>query len=93
TPANLLRRSQNYLNTSQPAQNPSNPLRESQNYLKPKQKSQLKSNLQYFLGLHQVTHTDSVTCHRPDPPVSKQEKSVFTEKDFQKIQKEYFSNL
>ncbi|KAF4111770.1 ribosomal protein S19 binding protein 1 [Onychostoma macrolepis] len=74
-------------------------------YRKKQKKSQLKSNLQYFLGADSKTpsrdtraivqqHSGRRACHRPDPPVSKpEEKSVFTEKDFQKFQKEYFSNL
>uniref|UniRef100_A0A8C2KJ63 Uncharacterized protein n=1 Tax=Cyprinus carpio TaxID=7962 RepID=A0A8C2KJ63_CYPCA len=93
-PSNLLRQSQTYL---KPAQNPSN--QQSQTYSKPAQrplnpikplekqkKRQLKSNLQYFLGADCETQNRPAACHRPDPP-------VFTEKDFQKIQKEYFSNL
>uniref|UniRef100_A0A672K540 Active regulator of SIRT1 n=1 Tax=Sinocyclocheilus grahami TaxID=75366 RepID=A0A672K540_SINGR len=34
-------------------------------------------------------HSGRRACHRPDPPASKpEEESVFTEKDFQKFQKE-----
>ncbi|XP_016364925.1 active regulator of SIRT1 [Sinocyclocheilus rhinocerous] len=74
-------------------------------YRKKQKKSQLKSNVEYFLAADHKTqsrdtgkivqqHSGRRSCHRPDPPASKpEEESVFTEKDFQKFQKEYFSNL
>ncbi|XP_042613559.1 ribosomal protein S19 binding protein 1 [Cyprinus carpio] len=74
-------------------------------YRKKQKKSQLKSNVEYFLASDHKTqsrdtrkivqqHSGRRSCHRPDPPASKpEEESVFTEKDFQKFQKEYFSNL
>ncbi|XP_043086774.1 ribosomal protein S19 binding protein 1 [Puntigrus tetrazona] len=74
-------------------------------YRKKQKKSQLQSNLQYFLGAERNVqsqktrkiveqHSGRRACLRPDPTVSKpQQNSVFTEKDFQKFQKEYFSNL
>ncbi|XP_051562923.1 ribosomal protein S19 binding protein 1 [Myxocyprinus asiaticus] len=70
-----------------------------------KKKSQLTSNLEYFLSTDYKTQTNHSTkiikqnsgrraCHQPDLPDTKQEeKSVFTEKEFQKFQKEYFTNL
>uniref|UniRef100_A0A8C1EE47 Active regulator of SIRT1 n=1 Tax=Cyprinus carpio TaxID=7962 RepID=A0A8C1EE47_CYPCA len=77
----------------------------SDEYRKKQKKSQLKSNVEYFLASDHKTqsrdtrkivqqHSGRRSCHRPDPPASKpEEESVFTEKDFQKFQKEYFSNL
>ncbi|XP_059415501.1 ribosomal protein S19 binding protein 1 [Carassius carassius] len=74
-------------------------------YRKKQKKSQLKSNVEYFLAADHKTqnrdtrkivqqHSGRRACHRPDPPAStSEEQSVFTEKDFQKFQKEYFSKL
>ncbi|XP_073726727.1 active regulator of SIRT1 [Misgurnus anguillicaudatus] len=74
-------------------------------YRKKQKKSQLTSNLEYFLSTDYKTqskHTGKIikqnsgrrACHQPDLPVSKpEEKSVFTEEEFQKFQEEYFSNL
>ncbi|XP_026116572.1 active regulator of SIRT1 [Carassius auratus] len=74
-------------------------------YRKKQKKSQLKSNVEYFLAADHKTknrdtrkivqqHSGRRACDRPDPPASTpEEQSVFTEKDFQKFQKEYFSKL
>ncbi|XP_017548414.1 ribosomal protein S19 binding protein 1 [Pygocentrus nattereri] len=74
-------------------------------YRKKQKKSQLKSNLKYFLATSYKTneyHTKTIlkqntgrlSRHRPDKPVRKpQEKSIFTEEEFQRFQEEYFSNL
>ncbi|XP_051985866.1 ribosomal protein S19 binding protein 1 [Xyrauchen texanus] len=74
-------------------------------YRKKQKKSQLTSNLEYFLSTDyktQTSHSSKIikqnsgrrACHQPDLPDSKpKEKSVFTEEEFQKFQKEYFSNL
>ncbi|XP_036425948.1 ribosomal protein S19 binding protein 1 [Colossoma macropomum] len=74
-------------------------------YRKKQKKSQLKSNLKYFLGTsykinehHTKTilkqNTGRLSRHQPDKPVKKpQEKSIFTEEEFQRFQEEYFSNL
>lgn len=75
---------------------------------KKKQKSEdhLCSNLKYFLGtsgsakqsstqkiIHQVSGRQS--RYQPDRPVAKppEEKSVFTEEEFQAFQKEYFGKI
>ncbi|KAI7807436.1 ribosomal protein S19 binding protein 1 [Triplophysa rosa] len=74
-------------------------------YRKKQKKNQLSSNLAYFLAADNKTQTKHVgkiiqqhsgrrACHQADLPVNKpEEKSVFTEQEFQKFQKEYFSKL
>ncbi|XP_067314678.1 ribosomal protein S19 binding protein 1 [Pseudorasbora parva] len=74
-------------------------------YRKKQKKCQLTSNLQYFLSSANKTqnsHAKKIVqksssrraCHQPDRSVQKPaEKSVFSEEEFQKFQKEYFSNL
>ncbi|XP_026869418.1 active regulator of SIRT1 isoform X1 [Electrophorus electricus] len=75
-------------------------------YRKKQKKSQLSANLEYFLGTSYVTqehhtkkiqqqNTGRLSRHQPEQPVRKpaQEKSIFTEEEFQKFQKEYFANL
>ncbi|XP_051751908.1 ribosomal protein S19 binding protein 1 [Ctenopharyngodon idella] len=74
-------------------------------YRKKRKRSNYGTNLNYFrskTNKTQSTHTTKIieknssrrACHQPDQPVKKPaEKSVFTEEEFQKFQKEYFSNL
>ncbi|XP_062853863.1 ribosomal protein S19 binding protein 1 isoform X2 [Trichomycterus rosablanca] len=76
-------------------------------YRKKQKKSQLSTNLHYFLGSGYTTqnsYTNKIlhqnagrqSRNQPDKPVQKQsvqEKSIFTEEEFQKFQKEYFSSL
>ncbi|KAA0713477.1 Active regulator of SIRT1 40S ribosomal protein S19-binding protein 1 [Triplophysa tibetana] len=77
----------------------------SDEYRKRQKKNHLSSNLEYFLAAAnktQTKHTGKIiqqhsgrrACHQPDLPVTKpEEKSVFTEQEFQKFQQEYFSKL
>ncbi|KAG1934220.1 ribosomal protein S19 binding protein 1 [Pimephales promelas] len=75
-------------------------------YRKKQKKSKLGLNLKYFLSSASKTQSSHATkiveqkssrraCHQPDRPARKPavEESVFTEDEFQKFQKEYFSNL
>ncbi|XP_030638440.1 active regulator of SIRT1 [Chanos chanos] len=75
-------------------------------YRKKQKKSHLGSNLEYFLGAKEKTQENNTkkillqnsgrqSRNQPDVPVKKpqEEKSLFTEEQFQKFQKEYFGNL
>ncbi|KAL7890805.1 hypothetical protein AOLI_G00002810 [Acnodon oligacanthus] len=74
-------------------------------YRKKQKKSKLNSNLKYFLATSYKTsehhtkmilkqNTGRLSRHQEDKPVRKpQEKSIFTEEEFQRFQEEYFSNL
>lgn len=75
-------------------------------YRKKQTKSHLTSNLEYFLGTGHAAkqsatqkilnhNSGRLSRHRPDKPVRKtrEEKSVFTEDEFQAFQKEYFGKI
>ncbi|TRY55530.1 hypothetical protein DNTS_003656 [Danionella cerebrum] len=74
-------------------------------YRKKQKKSQLSTNLQYFLNSDYKTGGSNSTkvqqqsagrrsSHQPDLPQPRaEEKPIFTEKEFEKFQKEYFSKL
>ncbi|XP_048056807.1 ribosomal protein S19 binding protein 1 [Megalobrama amblycephala] len=74
-------------------------------YRKKRKRSNYGTNLSYFrckANKTQSSHAAEIVeknssrraCHQPDQPVKKTaEKSVFTEAEFRKFQKEYFSNL
>ncbi|XP_061078081.1 ribosomal protein S19 binding protein 1 [Conger conger] len=72
-------------------------------FRKKQKRSQLSKNLRYFMGVAykaEQSHTQKILVHnegrqarnRPDRPVRKQkeERSLFTEEQFQQFQKEYF---
>ncbi|XP_062403101.1 ribosomal protein S19 binding protein 1 [Sardina pilchardus] len=75
-------------------------------YRKKQAKSHLSANLQYFLGSSCSTKQSATqkivnqnsgrqSRHWPDRPVvkPKQEKSIFSEEEFQQFQKEYFGKI
>ncbi|KAG5278808.1 hypothetical protein AALO_G00102980 [Alosa alosa] len=75
-------------------------------YRKKQAKSHLSSNLQYFLGTSHSTKQSATqkivnqnsgrqSRYRPDRPAvkPKEEKSIFTEDEFQQFQKEYFGKI
>lgn len=75
-------------------------------YRRKQTKSQLRANLQYFLGTNSAAKQSSTqkivnqnsgrqSRFQPDRPVvkPKEEKSIFSEDEFQAFQKEYFGKI